>query len=377
MTDLYNVDKDFIRDGKTTDVYLNRTEEILRDKGVNPFVVAEITASERGVFSGLEEAVCLLEGLPIDVYAMEEGTFFMEGEPVMRIEGNYLDFCRYETSLLGVLCHSTAISTKAARIKKAAKNRKVLSFGTRRQHPSIAGLIERSAYLGGMDGISNTAGEEMFGIEASGTMPHSLVICFRDQEKAWSAYNDVLNKDIPRIMLCDTYSDEKDEVIRAIEELGDDLDAIRLDTPSSRRGDFREIIMEIRWELDLRNREDVEIFISGGIDEEDILELRDIVDGFGVGTSVSGVFPIDFGMDIVMVDGEYSAKKGKYSGKKQVYRWEDFDDAIMIEKEIPPENAEPLLEKIIENGEIKTEFSLEKARKKVLSKLNKMPLGML
>ncbi|WGI17804.1 nicotinate phosphoribosyltransferase [Methanonatronarchaeum sp. AMET-Sl] len=377
MSDLYNVDKDFIKKGKATDVYLNRTEEILSEKGKNPFVVAEITAGERGVFSGLEEATHLLEGLPIDVWAMEEGTLFMEDEPVMRIEGNYLDFCRYETSLLGILCHSTAISTKAARIKKAAKNRKVLSFGTRRQHPSISGLIERSAYLGGMDGISNTAGEDMFGIEASGTMPHSLVICFGEQEKAWSAYNDVLDKDIPRIMLCDTYSDEKEEVIRAINELGSDLEAVRLDTPSSRRGDFREIVREVRWELDLRNREDVEIFISGGIDEEDILELRDIVDGFGVGTSISGVFPMDFGMDIVLVEGEYAAKKGKYSGRKQVYRWEDFDDAIMIDRETPPENAEPLLKKTISNGEIEREFSLEKAREKVLSKLNRMPLGMI
>ncbi|RZN62539.1 nicotinate phosphoribosyltransferase [Methanonatronarchaeum sp. AMET6-2] len=376
MHGLYNVSKDFIKKGKATDVYLNRTEEILKKKNRNPFVVAEITASERGIFSGLEEAAHLLEDLPIDVYAMEEGSFFMEGEPVMRIEGNYLDFCRYETSLLGVLCHSTAISTKAAKIKKAARDRKVFSFGTRRQHPSISSLIERSAYLGGMDGISNTAGEEMFGIEASGTMPHSLVICFGEQEKAWSAYNEVLDESIPRIMLCDTYSDEKDEVIRAINELGSDLDAVRLDTPSSRRGNFKEIVMEIRWELDLRNREDVEIFISGGIDEEDILELRDVADGFGVGTSVSGAFPTDFGMDIVMVEGEYSAKKGKYSGRKQVYRWDDFDDVIMIERENPPEDAEPLLKKMIEDGEVVMDFSLEKARERVLSKINRMPLGM-
>ena len=49
---------------------------------------------------------------------------------------------------------------------------------------------------------------------------------------------------------------------------------MRLDTPSSRRGDFYRIIEEVRWELNLRGFDHVKIIASGGIDEYEILRLN-------------------------------------------------------------------------------------------------------
>ncbi len=175
-------------------------------------------------------------------------------------------------------------------------------------------------------------------------------------------------------MLCDTYCDEKQESIRAAKELKNDLDAIRLDTPSSRRGNFKEIIKETRWELDKRGYEEVEIFISGNIDVEAIEELKEFVDGFGVGTSVSSADPIDFGLDLVEVEEEFSAKRGKIGGKKQVYRDKDFNDEIKLFKEKKPNKKEPLLQKVMENGEIKKKPILEESRERVMRNLEKMPL---
>jgi len=43
-------------------------------------------------------------------------------------------------------------------------------------HPVVAPAIEYSAYIGGMDGVSNTAGARRLGIPAAGTMPHALVL---------------------------------------------------------------------------------------------------------------------------------------------------------------------------------------------------------
>ncbi len=174
--DYYVLDQEKLENGEATDIYFLRTEEILEKKQKNPEVVAEVTASSRGIFAGLEEVLNLLENKPINVYSMPEGSFFKPQEPVLFIEGNYLDFCRYETSLLGILCHNSGVATKAAKIKKVAGDKEVLSFGTRRQHPFISPLIERSAYLGGMDGVSNKAAAQELGIEASGTMPHALII---------------------------------------------------------------------------------------------------------------------------------------------------------------------------------------------------------
>jgi len=376
-----------ILEGKTTDVYFLRTEEVLRAKGVNPKVVAEVTTTKGGwaVLAGLEDVAHLLEGKKVDVYAMPEGTIFFPYEPVLQIEGPYLEFARYETPLLGFLCHESGIATKAARIKRLAGDVPVVSFGTRRQHPAIAAMIERCAYLGGMDGVSCVAGAERIGIKATGTMPHSLIICFGEgrQEDAWKAFDEVIAPDVPRICLCDTYCDEKKESIAAAEALGDSLYAVRLDTPTTRRGDFRRIIEEVRWELDIRGYKNVGIFVSGGIDEAEVLALRDIVSGFGVGTSVANARCIDFALDIVECEGKPAAKRGKRGGKKQVYRSkgaiEEGKDVITLageEAQAPAPNGdmEPLLKPMIRGGEIVAEFSfeVEDAREHVKAQLRRL-----
>jgi len=378
------VPEDEILAGKTTDVYFLRTEEVLRQKGINPRVVAEVITTGRGwaVLAGLEDVAHLMEGKNVDIYAMPEGTIFFPFEPVLQLEGRYLEFARYETPLLGFLCHESGIATKAARIKKAAADVPVVSFGTRRQHPALAAMIERCAYLGGMDGVSCVAGAEVIGIPATGTMPHALIICFGEgrQKDAWKAFDEVVAKDVPRVCLCDTYYDEKKESIMAAEALGASLRAVRLDTPMSRKGDFRRIIEEVRWELDIRGYTHVGIFISGGIDEEDVIALRDLVAGFGVGTSVSNARCIDLALDIIEKDGEPCAKRGKRGGKKQVYRKkgviEEGKDVIRLANESPPKDMEPLLKPMMLGGKLVADFSfsLEEARRSVLEQLRGITL---
>jgi len=82
-------------------------------------------------------------GVPVDVRAMDEGTIFAPYQPIMVLEGVYVDWARYETALLGVLCQASGIATKAARCKKAAGERQVISFGARRMHPG-AGADDRA-----------------------------------------------------------------------------------------------------------------------------------------------------------------------------------------------------------------------------------------
>ncbi len=368
------IDERDILDGLTTDVYFLRTEEILKNKNINPYVVAEVTLSDGdwGILAGVEESCKLLEGKPIDVYAMDEGTLFYPKEPVFQICGKYLDFARYETAILGFLCHSSGIATKAAKIKLVAGNLPVVSFGSRRQHPMLALLIERCAYMGGMDGISNVAAGKIIGIEPTGTMPHTLIICFGDQKEAFKAFDEVISKDVKRICLCDTYLDEKAEALIAFETLSDKLDYIRFDSPASRKGNFKKIIEEVRWELNIRGGGDVKIFVSGGIDEPDILELRDVVDGFGVGSSVSNAMAINLALDLVEKEGIPCAKRGKYGGRKQVYRnLDDLNDEIKLEREEESENRKALLLPVIKNGKIVTDFSLQRSRQKVLEQLEK------
>jgi nicotinate phosphoribosyltransferase len=353
-----------IASGDATDAYFDRTVESLEHADRNPTVVAEVTASqfpsgEFHLFAGLKDAAHLLSGRGIDADALREGQLF-DGGPVVRIEGSYLEFCRLETALLGFLSHATGVATAALEARRAAPDSLVLSFGTRHVHPSIAGMVERSALIGGLDGISNVAAGGVIGREAGGTMPHALLVCFGEgnQEAAWQAFDEAVDPNVPRVALCDTYSDEVDEAIRAAEAVPN-LDSVRIDTTSSRRGDFRQILREIRWELDARGHEDVDIFASGGIDPAAIRELRDVADGFGVGSHVSNADPLDFALDIVTVEGRPAAKRGKLGGAKQVYRTPEGGHHVGLADRDGPAGGDPLLEPLIRDGELVRTFDID------------------
>ncbi|MEA1931513.1 MAG: nicotinate phosphoribosyltransferase [Euryarchaeota archaeon] len=364
MTDLTFdiVPPEAIRSGRATDAYFDRTESTLRAADRNPHVAAEVTADqfpdgEFELLAGLKDAAALLSERSVDVDAIPPGRLF-DGGPVLRIEGPYLEFARLETSLLGLLSHASGIATAALEARRAAPDSSVLSFGARHVHPSIAAVVERSALLGGLDGFSHVAAGEIIGREAGGTMPHALLLCFGkgNQEDAWRAFDETVPESVPRIALCDTFSDEKDEVIRAAEALGDRLDGVRIDTTGSRRGDFRHIIREVRWELDARGHEDVEIFVSGGLGPSELRELRDIADGFGVGSYISNADPVDFALDIVAVDGEPVSKRGKLSGIKSVYRTDDGGHHVGLRGTDAPPNSEELMEPLIRDGTVLDSF---------------------
>lgn len=325
-----------VKEGKLTDVYFVRTMEILKARKIDKWVKAEFIAKRFpedyswAVLAGIEEVVYLLKDLKVNVRAMKEGTIFRTFEPVLEIEGMYTDFGIYETSILGLLCQASGVATKAARCKKAAGDRKVISFGARRIHPVIAPMVERSAFIGGCDGVSVVKDAELLDEEPMGTMPHALILLMGDTVEATRAFDEVIDPKVKRVSLIDTFNDEKVEAIRVAEALGERLFGIRLDTPSSRRGDFQKIIEEIRWELNLRGYGHIQIFVSGGIDEKRILSLNPVVDAYGVGTSIINARVIDFAMDIVEIDGRPLAKRGKMSGSKSVLRCSKcFHDKIV------------------------------------------------
>ncbi|MEF8826665.1 MAG: nicotinate phosphoribosyltransferase [Halapricum sp.] len=360
---------DAIRAERATDAYFDRTVEALEHAEKNPEIVAEVTADqfpdgEFEVLAGVKDLAHLFEGYDVNVDALPEGQLF-DGGPVARIEGEYLEFCRLETALLGFLSHASGIATNALRARRAAPDSAVLSFGSRHVHPAIAPVVERSALLGGLDGISNVAAGEMIGREAGGTMPHALLLCFGrgNQEEAWQAFDEAVGPDVPRVALCDTFTDEVDETLRAAEAV-EDLDSVRLDTTSSRRGDFRHIVKEVKWELDAREYDDIGIFVSGGLGPEQLRELRDVADGFGVGGYVSNADPVDFALDIVEVDGQATSKRGKLTGVKDVYRTPDGSHHVGLADRPGPVDGESLIEPLVRNGEIVRTFDLDAAARR-------------
>lgn len=376
-----------IINGKITDVYFERTLKILKTKNINPIVKAEFIAKsfpdnwKWAIFSGLEEVIYLLKNLPVKLRAMEEGTIFYPYEPVMEIEGRYQDFCIFETAILGLICQASGVATKAARFKKLAGDRILISFGARRMHPVIAPMIERNAYIGGCDGVSVIKSGEVIGEDPMGTMPHALVICMGSTVEAIKAYDEVLDSKLKRVALIDTFLDEKFEVLNVAQALGDKLYAVRFDTPSSRRGNFYRLIEECKWELNLRGYSHVKIYVSGGIKEEDVPLLNPIVDGYGIGTSISNSPVIDYAMDIMDVEGKPIAKRGKWSGSKRVLKCDKCENRLIIPKDRLVEKCNcggsyvDLLNPVLDNG--KQLLSIKKPaeiRRFVLDSIKKVEL---
>jgi nicotinate phosphoribosyltransferase len=378
-----------IRQAQTTDAYFLHTKKVLQRNRIDTRVVMEVYARDVpyagnwGILSGVYEAAKLLEGLPIDVWAFDEGSVFVADgstaiyEPLMVIEGKYSDFVEYENPLLGLLTSSTSVSTRAARFRMAADSKLLLSFGTRRVHPALAAMVERACYLAGFDGVSNVLGAKLLKLEPSGTMPHALVQVVGSQEKAWRLFDETIPKGTPRVALVDTFWDEKSESIKALEVLGPKLWGVRLDTPASRRGDFLKIAEEVRWELDIRGGKNVKIIASGRLDEEAISRLNPVVDGYGVGTAVAYPPVIDLSAKIVEVmEGkkrEYRAKRGGLGGRKAVYRSAGFKDHVILEGKGKHNSSPPLLKPLLEKGKLARTFEdVGALRSKVLASLEEL-----
>jgi nicotinate phosphoribosyltransferase len=317
------------------------------------------------------------------VWAMPEGTLCFPGEPLLRITAPIAEAQIMETALLATISFQTMIASKAARITKAAGGRPIVEFGTRRAHGTESGVLAaRAAYIGGCLGTSNVRAGQLFGIPTYGTQAHSWIMAHEKEEEAFAQFMDIF----PRhsVLLLDTY-----DVRTALEKiiaLGRKPRGVRLDS-----GDLARDSIWVRRRLDEVGWGDVEIFISGDLDEERITSLLDTgarVDTFGVGTSLStssdapslGVLyklvEVERGGEIREA-AKFSAAKVTYPGQKQVYRQTDAQgsyagDIIALENENMP--GESLLVPVIRDGKrCLAAEGLTESQKRCQSQLERLP----
>jgi nicotinate phosphoribosyltransferase len=331
------------------DSYFHRTMQILRARGLEDTQVhAELAYKTSDpdkwfVVAGLDEVAYLLDEVDVDAQAVPEGTICRPNEPVLTLSGPYGAFAEHETAILGLLCQASGIATGAARCRLAAGEKPVISFGARRMHPAITPMIERAAYLGGCDMVAVDLAVERLGIPATGTTPHALVLVLGSTAEAARAFDEIMEPGVPRTIIIDTFDDEKFGALLAARAIPDSIAAIRMDTPGNRRGDFLDLMREVRWELDRNGFEHVKIFASGGIDVEYILHLNPVCDAYGVGGAIADAPMIDFSLDIVEVNGEDRSKRGKRGGRKRLLKLEDGTRTILPESNPAPEGASDVL----------------------------------
>ncbi len=310
-----------ILSGETTDIYFARTVDILRHEALNPVATLEVFSSRAGVLCGMEEVKALLSRvLPEDnreVWALAEGEAMEEKEVVLRITAPYQSYGLYETAIDGILAQCSGWATAARECVEAAQGIPIISFGVRHVHPSVVGVMDYAAIIGGCASCSSIAGAKLAGIEPMGTIPHALIIIMGDTVKATIAFDKYMPAEVPRVSLVDTFKDEAEESLLVARALGEKLNSVRLDTPGERGRVTADLVKEVRARLDLASFKKVGIFVSGGIDPERItyfIKNGAPVDGFGVGSYISGAKPIDFTADIHEVEGNPIAKRGRIPG---------------------------------------------------------------
>lgn len=300
-----------------------------------------------------------LRGLRFDgeVRAVPEGRLVLAGEPLLEVTAPLPQAQLVETHLLSLLCHQTAVASKAARCVLAAAGCRLVDFSLRRTHGPGAGMqAARLCALVGFAGTSNVAAACRYGIPAAGTMAHSYVECFPSEERAFRAF--ARTHPGPVTFLVDTYDTGRGvaTAARVFADLGlAGGCAIRLDS-----GDLGALARRARATLDAAGLADVRIIASGGLDEYGVDQLvREgaPIDAYAVGTKVGTAADapyLDAAYKLVEYDGrpvmKLSSAKVTSPGPKQVFRKPGLDDVIGLANEEPPVGTEPLLRTVMRGG---------------------------
>ena len=335
---------------KYTDKYFIRSNMVLIAKGLNPWVKYQFFFRKPGVFKGTEEILAIIDKYSSLRYnggivkAIPEGSEFNSCETIMTLEGPAQDLMELETMILGVMSSEASgfknpskedldkITQKIRDIKGLIGNRPLMYMGARHYHWSDDEAISRAVLDGGADACSTDIGAETHGLTAIGTVPHALEAIFaykygRDNAVigAISAFDEVIDKSVPRVSLVDFSNQEIEDSIASANALEGRLHAVRLDTcgENVQQGGYEIIPIgsvldacrdlsyvcgtgvtisgtyDLRRALDEKEFNDVQILLSSGfgkidkvksfVEAEKILGMK-LFDSLGVGGVVGSMF---------------------------------------------------------------------------------------
>lgn len=326
------------------------------------------------------------------VNAMAEGTPFFENEPLVQVSAPILEAQLIESRLINLVHFQTLIASKAIRCVIAARGKRLADFGMRRAHGAEAAVLAaRAAYLAGFDSTATVEAGRRFGVPLTGTMAHSFIEAHDREADGMRTFITALGQRTS--VLIDTYDTERAAhrlaaLCRELSAAGErgSVGGVRIDS-----GDLAAQASAVRRILDAEGRDDIEIILSGGLDEHKIsslLEAETPVDAFGVGTSLDvseDVPALDVAYKLEEYDGRPRRKRspGKktWPGAKQVFR--QYDSAGVVARDHIALSNEaldgvPLLEPVFREGKrIGALPTLEESRRACRQKMAELPAALL
>jgi nicotinate phosphoribosyltransferase len=321
-----------------------------------------------------------------DVHAPPEGTVFFADEPILRVTAPLPIAQLVETRLINILHFQTLIASKAARMILAGPDKLLVDFGLRRAHGAEAGLMAaRASYIAGFAGTATVQAERAFGVPSYGTMAHSFIQVHDDESTAFERFARARPANLT--LLIDTYDTDAatHKVVALAPRLqaeGITVGAVRIDS-----GDLNALSRSVRNILDQGGLAGVKIFVSGGLDEDDIMALINAgapIDGFGIGTSLTTSSDLP-ALDCAYKLEEYagvarrkrSTGKATWPGRKQVWRSYDAGgrmagDVLTIEGD--SQSGEPLIVPVMKDGlRLAPPPSLDDMRARAAHELARLP----
>jgi nicotinate phosphoribosyltransferase len=307
----------------------------------------------REVFDISRELAAMWEPAWADlgVSSLYDGETAKPHEPVMHIEGKYVEFAHLETLYLGALSEGTRVATNTRDVVAAARGKPVIMFGARHQvHEAQAGS-GYAAYVGGASAVSTDEQGEWWGSTGLGTVPHALIAAYGgDTTVATLKFDEYINRAPDAIghltakgtaeghvnvtSLVDFNNDVVNTSLGVAHALGARLWGVRVDTSESLvdrailreleekdgvangeiRGVTPRLIELLREALDQSGYKHVRIVASGGFDAQKIRKFEELgvpVDVYGVGSALVHGAGFDHTADIVRVEGRPLSKTGR------------------------------------------------------------------
>jgi nicotinate phosphoribosyltransferase len=298
----------------------------------------QVFQKKHSYLGGMDEAIAILklcsdDWQALEVQALYDGDRVEPFETVMTIEGDYTTFAHLETLYLGVLARRTLITTNVVRMLEAANSKPIIFMPARHDHHRVQTGDGYAAYVGGQVvgaeiGVTTDEQASWWGGRGVGTVPHALISSYGgDTVRAAVRFAEWAPPDMNVTVLVDFENDSPKTALEVARALGDRLWGVRLDTSESlvdfsligELGDFNptgvneRLVWKVREALDGEGFERVRIVASGGFDVDKIRSFEESgvpVDAYGIGSSlIRG--SNDFTADIVITDGQPSAKFGR------------------------------------------------------------------
>lgn len=323
------------------------------------------------------------------VFAMPEGTVFFANEPVLRVVAPLPEAQLIESRIVNLMHYQTLVASKAARCRLVAQGKQLTDFGMRRAHGAEAACCaSRASYIGGFDATATVEAAFRFGIPAVGTMAHSFVQAHEVELQAFRDFAECQPDHL--VLLIDTYNTTNGalkvaQLAKELAERGIRIQGVRIDS-----GDLAVEAKRVREILSSEHCRDVQILVSGNIDEYAIADMMAAgapVDAFCVGTrlSVSADAP---SLDCVYKLQQYAGRscrkrsqwKETWPGPRQVFRQYDPHGCIGMDMlgcadEVTEGRA--LLHEVMVNGRRKSPSpSLDSIRSHCAQELASLPTAL-